>query len=118
MNPTPFFEALARTSEEVAPRNQGWPDSGTRARRRSCEAYLALIVRHHGGTMSYLYGDSSASPLKSNFLAFLEDALDFCVSVLLADEQIEFCRTDMADAERESAAEFSHLSAQNAAVKL
>jgi hypothetical protein len=38
--------------------------------------------------MSYLYGDSTASPLRSNFLEFLRDAMDFCAFVLLADRRI------------------------------
>jgi hypothetical protein len=38
--------------------------------------------------MNYLYGDSTTSQLKSNFLEFLRDALDFCVFVLQADAKI------------------------------
>ncbi len=36
----------------------------------------------------YLYGDSTASPLRSNFLEFLRDALDFSAFVLKADGEI------------------------------
>lgn len=39
--------------------------------------------------MNYLYGDSTASPLKSNFLEFLRDATDFAVFALQADHRIE-----------------------------
>ncbi|HSQ62064.1 MAG TPA: hypothetical protein VLM85_02575 [Polyangiaceae bacterium] len=39
--------------------------------------------------MHYLYGDSAPSPLTSNFLEFLRDAIDFAVFVLQADERIE-----------------------------
>jgi hypothetical protein len=39
--------------------------------------------------MSYLYGDSSPSPLTSNFLELLRDTLDFAVYVLQADDHIE-----------------------------
>src|SRR6187549_112438 len=39
--------------------------------------------------MNYLYGDSTASQLKANFLEFLRDALEFCVFVLQADERIQ-----------------------------
>ncbi|MBX3226147.1 MAG: hypothetical protein KIT84_28760 [Labilithrix sp.] len=39
--------------------------------------------------MNYLYGDSTTSQLKSNFLEFLRDALDFCVFVLQADAKMK-----------------------------
>jgi hypothetical protein len=39
--------------------------------------------------MTYLYGDSSPSPLTSNFLELLRDTLDFAVYVLQADDHIE-----------------------------
>src|SRR5262245_12911899 len=42
--------------------------------------------------MEYLYGDSTPSPLKANFLEFIRDALDFCVFVLVADERIKEAR--------------------------
>jgi hypothetical protein len=38
--------------------------------------------------MSYLYGDSTPTDLKSNFLEFLRDAVDFAVFVLEADAAI------------------------------
>src|SRR5688572_859399 len=38
--------------------------------------------------MHYLYGDSTPSPLKSNFLEFLRDAIDFCVVALKTDDHI------------------------------
>jgi hypothetical protein len=38
--------------------------------------------------MGFLYGDSTPSPLTSNFLEFLRDALDFAVFALRADEAI------------------------------
>jgi hypothetical protein len=41
-----------------------------------------------GGRMAFLYGDSTPSPLESNFLEFLRDALDFSVLVLHADANI------------------------------
>jgi hypothetical protein len=40
------------------------------------------------GAMSFLYGDSTPSPLTSNFLEFLRDAIDFAVLVLQADDAI------------------------------
>jgi hypothetical protein len=39
--------------------------------------------------MNYLYGDSSTSTLKSNFLEFLRDAIDFSVFVLQADAKMK-----------------------------
>jgi hypothetical protein len=42
--------------------------------------------------MAFLYGDSTPSPLESNFLEFLRDALDFAVIVLSADANIERIR--------------------------
>jgi hypothetical protein len=39
--------------------------------------------------IEYLYGDSTPSSLKSDFIAFLRDALDFAVEVLLRDGQID-----------------------------
>lgn len=40
---------------------------------------------------NFLYGDSTTSPLTSNFLEFLRDAVDFAVFVLQADERIKQC---------------------------
>lgn len=39
--------------------------------------------------MRYQYGDSTPSPLQSNFLAYLADAMEFCIHLLLAQERIE-----------------------------
>lgn len=39
--------------------------------------------------MSYLYGDSSPSPLTNNFLDFLRGALEFSVHILLSDERLK-----------------------------
>src|SRR5207248_2719364 len=44
------------------------------------------------GRMNYLYGDSTPSPLKSNFLEFLRDDIDFGVFALLADDRIRLGR--------------------------
>lgn len=44
--------------------------------------------------MRYLYGDSTSSPLQSNFLAFLRDAIGFCVHLLQAQERITGLRAD------------------------
>src|SRR5580658_3598862 len=37
---------------------------------------------------SYLYGDSTPSPLKTDFVAFLRDAFDFAITVLLCDARL------------------------------
>jgi hypothetical protein len=39
-------------------------------------------------TAGYLYGDSSTSPLEIDFIAFLRDAVDFAVDVLLCDARL------------------------------
>ena len=41
--------------------------------------------------MSYLYGDSTPSPLESNFIQFLSDSLDVSVHLLLAAERMKRC---------------------------
>ena len=38
--------------------------------------------------MSYLYGDSSPSSLRINFIDFLRDAVEFSVAVLAADRHV------------------------------
>src|SRR5687768_13690021 len=40
-------------------------------------------------SMNYLYGDSTQSQLKSNFLEYLRDAIDFCVFVIEADSRMK-----------------------------
>ncbi|MFN0247406.1 MAG: hypothetical protein ACKV2T_11015 [Kofleriaceae bacterium] len=55
--------------------------------------------------MSYLYGDSTASPLRSNFLAFLRDALDFCVHLIQAQERIDALHEDGREKDRHAEAE-------------
>src|SRR5262245_50905277 len=41
-----------------------------------------------GGHMSYLYGDSTPSPLEVNFIEFLGDCLDFCAQLLVSTESM------------------------------
>ena len=64
--------------------------------------------------MTYLYGDSTPSTLRRNFLEFLRDALDFCVYVLQADARIQLGRARI-DALRRQATlvASSHGSAQS-----
>lgn len=59
--------------------------------------------------MSYLYGDSTASQLKSNFLEFLRDAIDFSVFVLQADARMKAGRVQIRVLGEESDAESARL---------
>ncbi len=61
--------------------------------------------------MSYLYGDSTPSPLRSNFLEFLRDAIDFGVFVLLADGRIRQGKRDIVKFERAANEEIARLEA-------
>jgi hypothetical protein len=44
--------------------------------------------------VTYLYGDQTPSPLQTNFLAWLGDALEFCIHLVLAEQRIESLRAD------------------------
>ena len=55
--------------------------------------------------MRYLYGDSSPSPLQSNYLAFVRDAMEFCVHLLLAQERITTLREERNALDRYTEAE-------------
>lgn len=59
--------------------------------------------------MNYLYGDSTTSTLKSNFLEFLRDAIDFSVFVLQADAKIKQGRAQIRVLGEESDAESARL---------
>lgn len=59
--------------------------------------------------MNYLYGDSTTSTLKSNFLEFLRDAIDFSVFVLQADAKIKQGRVQIGVLREESTAETQRL---------
>jgi hypothetical protein len=52
--------------------------------------------------MSYLYGDSTASPLEVNFIDFLRDSLDFCVQLALSTDGLRR-ETERGDALRHAA---------------
>ena len=45
--------------------------------------------------MKFLYGDSTPSPLQSNYLFFVRDAMEFCVHLLLAQERIASLREQL-----------------------
>jgi hypothetical protein len=45
--------------------------------------------------VKFLYGDSTPSPLKSNYLFYVRDAIELCVHLLLAQERINTLRTDL-----------------------
>ncbi|MBX3200954.1 MAG: hypothetical protein KF894_22635 [Labilithrix sp.] len=59
--------------------------------------------------MNYLYGDSTTSTLKSNFLEFLRDAIDFAVFVLQADTRMKEGRVRVRVLGEESDAESGRL---------
>jgi hypothetical protein len=59
--------------------------------------------------LSYLYGDSSQSALKSNFLEFLRDAMDFAVIALQSDARLALGRQRVEQLRKESAAESQRL---------
>ncbi|MBX3203513.1 MAG: hypothetical protein KF764_00530 [Labilithrix sp.] len=59
--------------------------------------------------MNYLYGDSTTSTLKSNFLEFLRDAIDFAVFVLQADARMKEGRVQIRVLGAESDAESGRL---------
>jgi hypothetical protein len=56
--------------------------------------------------VTYLYGDQTPSPLQTNFLAWLGDAMEFCIHLVLAEQRLEALRaegralTDHAEQER------------------
>ena len=66
--------------------------------------------------MSYLYGDSSPSTLKINFIDFLKDALDFSVQVLAADRRIREGGERAVEARRAGEGEVTRLEALGAQI--
>jgi hypothetical protein len=50
----------------------------------------------------FLYGDSTASPLKSDFIAFLRDAIDFTVTAMISDARLRAAADQMAKASQAS----------------
>ena len=61
--------------------------------------------------MTYLFGDSTPSPLKSNFLEFFRDAVDFSVFALQTDDRIKQGRERARGLRREADAEMERLEA-------
>jgi len=66
--------------------------------------------------MTWLYGDSSDSPLEVNFIDFLRYALDFAVAVLLAEDRIGAGRDHRVQLESEAEREITGLEVLRAAV--
>src|SRR3990167_7373792 len=64
-----------------------------------------------GTSTNYLYGDSTKSPLNSNFLEFLRDAIDFSVGVLQAEDAIRRGNEHVAELRREADDEIARLEA-------
>lgn len=61
--------------------------------------------------MNYLFGDSTPSTLRTNFLELLRDALDFAVFLLQADESIEAGRATAEALTEEAQGELERLDA-------
>jgi hypothetical protein len=61
--------------------------------------------------MSYLYGDSTPSPLKSNFIQFLGEAIDFSVNALQAAAQLDLLRKRILATKENAEAETTRLEA-------
>ena len=57
----------------------------------------------------YLYGDSTPSPLRSNYLFYVRDAMELCVHLLLAQERITVLRNELRTTEQQAEAERSRL---------
>src|SRR5690349_4944455 len=57
----------------------------------------------------YLFGDSTESPLRTNFLEFLRAAMDFGVYVLLSDARIGEGKREVVDLERRATEETARL---------
>ncbi|HKE14413.1 MAG TPA: hypothetical protein VKB80_06100 [Kofleriaceae bacterium] len=59
--------------------------------------------------MAYLYGDSTESPLETNYLEFLRDALDFSVEILVSDYRVQALQESCDEHKRSAEAELQHL---------
>jgi hypothetical protein len=59
--------------------------------------------------VSYLYGDSSASPLETNYIEFLRDAVDLCVELLGCDQRLQQGAARARSAEQAAANEMERL---------
>ena len=68
--------------------------------------------------MSYLYGDSSPSPLRINFIDFLKDGLEFCVNVLLASQRMREARAQTTSLQKDADAHIAQLEKLGALVTL
>src|SRR5271170_3307792 len=66
--------------------------------------------------MSYLYGDSTPSPLKSNFIEFLGEALDFSVHTLQSANRLQLLAKRIAATKEEADAEITRLEALHVSV--
>ena len=59
--------------------------------------------------MAYLYGDSTESPLETNYIEFLRDALDFSVAILVSDFRVQALQESCEDHKRSAEAELQQL---------
>jgi len=64
----------------------------------------------------YLYGDSTSSPLQSNYLAFFRDAMEFWVHLLLAQQRINKLRDERSATDQYAAAERTRIGGLKALV--
>jgi hypothetical protein len=55
--------------------------------------------------VKFLYGDSTPSPLKSNYLFYVRDAIELCVHLLLAQQRINELREDLRGVEAHAESE-------------
>ncbi|MEM9487861.1 MAG: hypothetical protein AAGC55_01890 [Myxococcota bacterium] len=67
--------------------------------------------------MTFLYGDSTASPIGFNYIDFLRQALGLCVEILLAEQRVELSRQRRRTIEDEIASEINRLEELGARVQ-
>jgi hypothetical protein len=61
--------------------------------------------------LAYLYGDSTESPLETNYIEFLRDALDFSVAILVGDYRVQALQESCEDHKRSAEGELQQLRA-------
>jgi hypothetical protein len=59
--------------------------------------------------LAYLYGDSTESPLETNYIEFLRDALDFAVEILVSDYRVQALQESCEEHTRSAEAELQQL---------
>lgn len=69
------------------PGSSAWRIPATPSEEPTASGARGIMARMAAPT-GFLYGDSTPSPLKSDFIAFLRDAFDFAVEVLRSDARM------------------------------